>query len=111
MTTFMVYTVMVKEERGWRQLVARVLRPHQACEALADLIRDRKPLDQLTDQDQQYMTDARSLCDQDDCELTIDGRRHHLVCATLLIRTGPDGPEGPGPHDRTFTEFPWPPDT
>ena len=43
MTTFTVYTVMVKEERGWRQLVAPALRPHQACEALADLIRDSNP--------------------------------------------------------------------
>lgn len=111
MTTFTVYTVMVKEERGWRQLVTPVLQPHQACEALADLIRDSKPLDQLTGQDQQHMTDARSLCDQDDCELTIDGRRHRLVRASLLISMGPDGPEGPGPHDSTFIEFPWKLDT
>lgn len=46
MTTFTVYTVMVQEEQGWRQLVAPAQRPQGACQALADLIRDSKPLDQ-----------------------------------------------------------------
>ena len=44
MTTFTVYTVMAEEGRGWRQLVAPALTPQDACQALADLIRDNKPL-------------------------------------------------------------------
>jgi hypothetical protein len=43
MTTFTVYTVMVQEEQGWRQLVAPAQRPEGACQALADLIRDGNP--------------------------------------------------------------------
>lgn len=35
------YTVMVQEEQGWRQLVMPALKPEDACQALADLIRTR----------------------------------------------------------------------
>ena len=107
MTTFAVYTVMVQEEQGWRQLVAPAQWPQGACQALADLIRDSKPLDQQSDEDHRHMQDALRLWEQDDCELTIGGRRHRLVRANLVISMGPDGPEGPGPGDRIFVGFPW----
>jgi hypothetical protein len=57
------------------------------------------------------MQDALRLWEQDDCELTIRGRRHRLVRANLVISMGSDGPEGPGPDDRIFIEFPWLPGT
>jgi hypothetical protein len=85
MTTFTVYTVMVQEERGWRQLVAPAQRPEGACQAPADLIRDSKPLDQQSDEDHRHMQDALGLWEQDDCELTIGDRRHRLVRANLVI--------------------------
>ncbi len=106
-TTFTVYTVMVKEEQGWRQLVAPALRPERACQALAELIRSDIPLDQPSDEDQRYAEDALRLCEQDNYELTIGDRRHRLVRADLVISIGADGPEGPRAHDRVFIEFPW----
>jgi hypothetical protein len=101
------YTVLVQEQRGWRQLVAPAVRPQDACQALADLIRDEKPLDQQSDEDHQHIEQALRLLEQDDHEVIIGGRRHRLVRANLIVSVGPNGPCGPGPDDQMFIEFPW----
>jgi len=101
------YTVMVREERGWRQLVAPALRPEGACSALADLIREQKPLDQQSDEDRQHVEQALQLLEQDDCEMIIEGRRHRLVKASLTVSFEDGRPCGPAPDDLMFMEGPW----
>lgn len=101
------YTVMVQEEQGWRQLVMPALKPEDACQALADLIRDEKPLDRQSDEDDQHIEQTLRLVDQDGYEAIIGERRHRLVRVNLTVSFGPDGPCRPDPHDHMFMEGPW----
>jgi hypothetical protein len=101
------YTVLVRGEQGWRQLVAPAVTPEEACRALADLILSSKPLNEQSDADRQYADQALGLSAADGYEVTIAGHRHRLASASLLVSFTPDGPRTPDPDDRMFMEMPW----
>lgn len=106
-TTYVAYTAMMLEPPGWRQLIHPLWDPRDACQALADLLRE-EPLHAATSPaDRQEIQEAIGLLEAGEYEVTVLGRRHRIVRVEEVIGIGPDGPEGPRPDDERFVRWPW----
>src|SRR6266566_3391463 len=107
MTTYVAYTAMVLEPPGWRQLIHPQWVPQDACQALADLLRE-EPLQAATSAaDRQELQEAIGRLEAGEYEVTVLGRRHRIVRVEEVIGLGPDGPEVPRPDDKRFVQWPW----
>jgi hypothetical protein len=78
-----------------------------ACQGLADFIREEAVEVPDPAGNQQEIEDALRLLHDGAYEVTIEGRLHRIVRVKQVITLGADGPEPPHPDDVHFVQWPW----